>query len=187
MVISEHQIKGIIAVSIILAIIPFISFIMSSQRDLKSPVLSTSGSNSLIIEVVEENGGSGIAFVDRGTSVNRMLAQLAYHRMIKEDIQLQNGMKIRIVSEKDHQGFIVEKIDAVKRLALGLPLDINLASLDELILIPGVGDAMAANIVEQREKIGRFERIDQLMNIKGIKEKKLSKLRPYFYVEKWVR
>jgi len=187
MVISEHQIKGIIAVSIILAIIPFMSFIRSFQRDLKSPVLSTSGSNSLIIEVVAENGVSGIAFVDRGTSVNQMLAKLAYHRIIKEDIQLQNGMKIRLVPEKDHQGLIVEKMDAVKRLALGLPLDINLASLDELILIPGVGEALAANIVTQREKIGRFERIDELMDIKGIKGKKLAKLRPYFYIEKWVR
>ncbi len=30
-------------------------------------------------------------------------------------------------------------MEAAKRLALGLPLDINLAGLDELKLIPGVG------------------------------------------------
>jgi len=184
MVKSEHQIKGIIAVSFILAIIPFIRFIMSSQIDMKSPILSTSGSKSLIVEVVAENGISGIAFVDQGTTVNQMLAKLEHNQIIKEDTQLQNGMKIRLVPEKDHHSFIIEKIDAEKRLALGLPLDINLASLDELILIPGVGDALATNIVGQREKIGRFERIDQLMDIKGIKGKKLSKLRQFFYIEK---
>ncbi len=53
MMMFERQIKGIIAVSVILAIIPFISFLTSSQMNSKSPVLSTSGSKTLIIEVVD--------------------------------------------------------------------------------------------------------------------------------------
>jgi len=65
-----------------------------------------------------------------------------------------------------------------------LPVDINLAGLEELRLIPGVGDVLAANIVEWRLRNGRFEKLEQLMVINGIKEKKLSKLRQYLYVEK---
>lgn len=183
MMMFERQIKGIIAVSIFLAFIPFIGFFTSSPMNSKSPVLSMSGSKTLIIEIVDENGESGVFFIEPRTSANQMFSQLGFSRKITEDMQLQNGMKIRLVPEEDHRGIVVEKMDAAKRLALGLPVDINLAGLDELRLIPGVGDVLAANIVAEREKVGRFDKLDQLMNIKGIKGKKLSKLRQYLYVD----
>ncbi|KAF0154395.1 MAG: competence protein ComEA [Syntrophaceae bacterium] len=179
----ERQIKGIIAVSIFLAFIPFIGFFISPQMNSKSPVLSTSGSHALMIEVVLDNGESGVYFVNPRTSVNQMFSQLGFNRKITEDMQLQNGMKIRLVPEEDHRGIVVEKMDAAKRLALGLLLDINLAGRDELKLIPGVGDVLAASIVAEREKIGRFDKLDQLMDIKGIKEKKLSQLKQYLYID----
>lgn len=180
----ERQIKGIIAVSVILAAIPFISFLWPSLIDSKAPVLSTSDTDTIIIEVVEENGVSGVFFVKPGTSVKQLFSQVQLNKIIKKDIQLQNGMKVRLIPEGDHQNIVVERMDAPKRLALGLPLDINLAGEDDLMLIPGVGDVLSVKIVEGREKIGRFEKLEQLMDIKGIKEKKLSKLRPYLYVDK---
>ena len=72
---------------------------------------------------------------------------------------------------------------ADKRLALGLPLDVNLATSDDLLLIPGVGVVMAEKIVSRRKEIGRFKKLDQLMEISGIREKKLSKLLPYLCIE----
>ena len=180
----ERQVKGIIAVSLILAFIPFISFLTPSQIDSESPVLSTSGSKTLIIEVASENGDSGVFFVEPGTSFNQMFLKLEIKKNIAEKIKLENGMKVRLLREEDHRGMVIERMAAAKRLALGLPLDINLAGIDELRLIPGIGDVMAANIVAAREQIGRFEKLEQLMDIKGIKEKKLSKLRQYLYVDK---
>lgn len=180
----ERQIKGIIAVSVILAVIPFISFLSPSLTDSSAPVLCTSGTDTIVIEVVEEDGVSGIFFVEPGTSLKQLFSQLQFNKVIIKDIQLQNGMKVRLVPEGDHQGIAVERMEAPKRLALGLPLDINLASQDDLMLIPGVGEVSSANIVAWRKKIGQFEKLEQLTDIKGIKEKKLSKLRPYLYVDK---
>jgi competence protein ComEA len=184
--IFERQIKGIIAVTVILAIIPFINFLTPTQLNSKSPVLSTPGSNTFIIEFVAENGESGIYFVEQGTSVNQMFSQLEINRSLAQDIILKNGMKVRLGPEGDHRDVVIERMEAAKRLALGLPVDINLAGLDELKLIPGVGDVLSANIVAWREKNGRFERLEQLMDIKGIKEKKLSKLKQYLYVDQLV-
>ena len=96
-------------------------------------------------------------------------------------------MRVRLIPEGDQTGIVIEKMEAAKRLALGLPLDVNLASMDELTLIPGVGYKLAADIVAGREKSGRFEEIDQLISIDGIKEKKLSKLRPYLYVDQLIQ
>jgi competence protein ComEA len=73
-------------------------------------------------------------------------------------------------------------MEAAKRLALGIPLDIIPPGREDLQLIPGIGDVMADDIVACRERIGRFKTLDQLTAVKGIKEKKLSKLRPYLYV-----
>lgn len=185
--IFERQIKGIIAVSVILAFIPFISFLYPSLIDSKGPVLSTSGSDTIIIEVVAENGAAGVFFVEPGTSVKQLFSQLEFFGIITENIKLQNGMKIRLVPKEDNRVIVIEKMDAAKRLALGLPLDINLAGQYELMFIPGVGEVTAANIVAGRDKIGRFEKLEQLMDVKGIKEKKLSKLSQYLYVDKLVQ
>lgn len=170
-----------------LAVIPFIGFLTPSQTDSKRPVLATSGSKSLIIEVVSDNGTSGVFFVESETSVNQMFSQLNLGKIIAEDIKLQNGTKVCLVPEDDHRGVVIKQMEAAKRLALGLPLDINLASQDDLRLIPGVGNVLAAKIVAGREQIGRFEKIDQLIDIQGIKGKKLAKLRQYLYVDKLAR
>lgn len=185
MMIFERQIRGVIAVSVILALIPLIHFFISSQMNTKSPVLSTLGSETIAIEVVDENGASGVFFVEPGISVNQMFSRLKTKKIRTEDFKLKNGTKISLVPEEDHRKIVIEKMGAAKRLALGLPLDINLAGLDELRLIPGVGDVLAANILEWRMRNGRFEKLEQLMVINGIKEKKFSKLRQYLYVEKW--
>jgi competence protein ComEA len=187
MMMFERQIKGMITVSILLSFIPFISFLYASNINFKRPVLSNSSADTLIIEVVSENGVSGIFFVEPKTSANKLFSTLGFKKISTEDFTLQNGTKIRFIEEGNNQGFVVEKMDAAKRLALGLPLDINLVSREELILIPGIGDVLSVNIVAWRDKIGRFNKLEQLMDIKGIKEKKLSNLKKYLYVDQFAK
>jgi competence protein ComEA len=62
--------------------------------------------------------------------------------------------------------------------AANQPLDLNTATLAELEKLPGVGPAMAARIVEYRQKIGGFKKIEDLMNVSGIGEKSFLTLKP---------
>lgn len=62
------------------------------------------------------------------------------------------------------------------------PIDVNTASEDELQVVPGIGPAMAQRIISWREQHGPFERIEDLLNVRGIGVKTLEKLRPYLMV-----
>lgn len=61
-------------------------------------------------------------------------------------------------------------------------LNINSASADELMQIPGIGQTLSQRIVAYRQQNGKFNDIDELLNIKGIGEKLLQKIEQYISI-----
>lgn len=64
----------------------------------------------------------------------------------------------------------------------GEVLDLNTASPGDLTRLPGIGEKRAEEIVAFREANGGFTKVEQLLEIKGIGDKTLEKLRPYVTV-----
>ena len=62
-------------------------------------------------------------------------------------------------------------------------VSINRASREELEKLPGIGPALAARIVEQRERYGPFRRAEHLMLVRGISERRFRQLRPFVDAE----
>ena len=62
-------------------------------------------------------------------------------------------------------------------------ISINEASREELERLPGIGPALAARIVEHRERFGRFRRAEHLLLVRGISERRFLQLRPYVTAE----
>ncbi len=58
-------------------------------------------------------------------------------------------------------------------------VSLNDATEAELQTLPGIGPSKAAAIVNYREETGSFQSIDELVNVSGIGEKTLEKLREY--------
>ena len=63
-------------------------------------------------------------------------------------------------------------------------IDINEAGIDELMRLPGIGVKTAERIIQLRAKKGNFEKIEDLLQVKGIGESKFNKFKQYIFVEK---
>ena len=58
-------------------------------------------------------------------------------------------------------------------------IDINSATLYDLVQLPGIGKVTALNIIDYRTVHGPFRSVDELIEVKGIGEKKLEMLKQY--------
>ena len=57
-------------------------------------------------------------------------------------------------------------------------VNLNTASRDELLAVPGIGPAKAQAIVEHRKTHGPFVSVDDLREVKGFRAKLVEKLKP---------
>lgn len=62
------------------------------------------------------------------------------------------------------------------------PLNLNSAPKPELMRLPGVGEKTAEAIIERRGHLP-FRRIEDIMEVKGIGEKKFEKMKPYITIK----
>lgn len=58
-------------------------------------------------------------------------------------------------------------------------VSINLATKEELMTLPGIGESKAENIIKYREENGQFEKLDDITKISGIGESVYSKIKDY--------
>lgn len=61
-------------------------------------------------------------------------------------------------------------------------IDINSATIDELIKIPGIGESTAKKIIDYRETNGGFITKSEIMNVSGIGQKKYDSMKDYIFV-----
>lgn len=70
----------------------------------------------------------------------------------------------------------ISKTDNIAQDTDSTKVNINIASEKELITLPGIGQAKARKIIDYRESNGRFSKIEDIMNIPGIKEGLFNKI-----------
>lgn len=68
---------------------------------------------------------------------------------------------------------------ALPVLAAGSAVNVNTATVEQLQLLPRIGPAVAARIVEHREKNGAFKTAEDLMLVRGIGESTFALIQPY--------
>ena len=76
-------------------------------------------------------------------------------------------------------GYRVAAMSGAQLVTLGLPLDLNRATAQDLDALPGLGPALAQRIVDYRKAHGPFKQIEDLSAVSGIGPHNLQRLKPY--------
>jgi len=74
-------------------------------------------------------------------------------------------------------GFIAMPAGAADKPAATQAININTATVDQLKTLNGIGDVIAARIIEYREANGPFKVPEDIMKVKGIGDKKFEKIK----------
>lgn len=102
--------------------------------------------------------------VDNYSTIEEVLEQVD----LGDDIDFQ---KLNVLSVLSH-GDVINLPIYIESACIS----INTASLDELGQIPGVGPKTAESIFNHREQNGLFQTLEDMMQIKGIGQKKFDKM-----------
>lgn len=68
---------------------------------------------------------------------------------------------------------------ARQKFLVGKRIDVNRAGWREISELPGISDGVARAVVETRGRIGGFKAAEDLLSVRGIKEKRLKKILPF--------
>lgn len=98
-------------------------------------------------------------------------------RVVNQAELLTDGSKIYIPAMGE---VITETMELTESDGL---VHLNRATKEELMTLPGIGEAKADSIIEYRENQGGFSAIEELMNIPGIKEGVFRRIQDYITVE----
>jgi competence ComEA-like helix-hairpin-helix protein len=183
--VSEGQRLGS-TLLLIVSLVIYGSFFFMHQRPVAQLHLpwGEQSAGTVAVEIATGGKGDGIYF----SPATEGLLPILYKTGLPEKISASDlfqkpfpgGFALSIESDRG----MVKCVDmaAVKRLALGLPIDLNSASVVELSMVPGIGASMAARIVELRQSKGKFQTLSDLKKITGIKDHRLKRLGQYLQI-----
>ena len=92
------------------------------------------------------------------------------------DKNIASGSRVEVTPDG---GYRVSAMSGAQLLTLGLPIDLNRATAEDLDAIPGIGPALAQRIVDYRKAHGPFKQVEDLMEVSGVGPQNLQKLKPY--------
>lgn len=129
----------------------------------------------LYVEVCGCVNTPGVYEVPEGTRVYQVIEMAgglkaeAGQGTVNQAEAVTDGQQIYIPS-KD------EEVIQPENMGNGL-VNINKASMEELMSLPGIGQSKAEAIISYRESAGRFAAIEDIMNVSGIKDAAFNKIK----------
>jgi len=100
-----------------------------------------------------------------------------------QSTRLKRGEKVTVQRISRKMGrVLIERMDPQKLMIFSIPLDINTATQQEFLAVPGMGPKTALNIIEYRDKNNGFSAMEELKDVKGIGKKRYERIKRYLMV-----
>ncbi len=98
-----------------------------------------------------------------------------------DDPRLDSNLEIkkRVLELSDTTAYVKKDISSLNEKSI----NINIAGVNELVKLPGIGEKTAEKIVQLRNERGKFKRLEEIMDVKGIGEVKFNKIKKFLYIE----
>lgn len=109
-----------------------------------------------VYEAIEEAGG---------------MLDSANAKSLNQAEKMEDGQKIYIPTISE-----TEEVESASAISSDGTVNINLATVEDLMTLPGIGESKANDIVSYRDANGAFSKIEDIMNIPGIKEGIFNKI-----------
>ncbi len=93
---------------------------------------------------------------------------------VKDQLALSDA---NIIDDLNNDKTIIDDEDDIE--ALDEKVSLNNGTLEQLIALPGIGEAKAKSIIEYRKTCGGFQKLEDIKNISGIGDAVYQKLKDY--------
>lgn len=129
----------------------------------KEPGVYALGTDSRVADAIEAAGG----FTKKAWEASLNLAR-----------KVQDGEQLYVLSEDEAANEAAPSGEgAASAVGTGGLVNINSAAKEELMGLPGIGEAKAEAIISYRSQNGNFEKIEDLKKIEGIKDGVFGKIK----------
>ena len=148
--------------------------------------ISTDGVNNIYVHITGYVNAPGVYMLPEGSRVFEAIRQAgglvpdASEEYLNLAAVLTDGQKIVVLSKEEAEtaeAFMGEA--GMTGSDVGKIVNINTADKESLMTLPGIGESRAESIITYREKNGRFLKIEDIMNVSGIKQAAFEKLKDY--------
>ena len=127
------------------------------------------------VQVVKDDRTMGVLPFPSENEVRSFLSRLG----LKGEDGIERGLKV-VLSDGDAR---LEAMDGRESILFDIPIDINVADVEDLTALPGIGWKLARRIVDRRGREGPFCSIDDLIDVRGIGRRKIERIRRFITVK----
>ena len=135
---------------------------------------STEDTEHIFVYVCGAVNREGVYELASGSRVYEAIAMAGGFR---EDADARNVNQAEVLEDEEriYVPVVGEEIPTVTEK--DARININKASKEELMTLPGVGESRAESIIKYREQQGAFQSIEEIMQVSGIKEGLFEKIK----------